>query len=173
MGQFFASVERQAFQYALMATSCPDDALELVQESMMALMKNYNHKPSNEWKPLFFRVLNNKITDFYRRNHLIKRWFLQSTSKDDEKASLLEDYVKDTGNNPDKQLEKKQMMHQVEHCLQSLSSKQRQAFLLRAWQGFNIEETALAMQCSKGSVKVHYSRAISKLKTLMSEYYKS
>ena len=42
--------------------------------------------------------------------------------------------------------------------------------MLREWQGLSVEETAVAMGVSKGSVKTHLWRAIQALQVLLQEY---
>ena len=71
---FLASVERQAFRMAVIATGSKEDALDIVQDAMLGLVHRYGSKPADQWKPLFFRVLQSRIRDWYRRQKVRNRW---------------------------------------------------------------------------------------------------
>ena len=68
MEEFLQDIERRAFHMAKMATGSREDALDIVQDTMFKLVEKYSDKNSSEWRPLFYRILNSKITDYYRRN---------------------------------------------------------------------------------------------------------
>ena len=50
MEKFLASVERRAFRMAELATRSSDDALDILQDAMIALVQKYSDKPPEEWK---------------------------------------------------------------------------------------------------------------------------
>jgi RNA polymerase sigma-70 factor (ECF subfamily) len=75
-----------------------------------------------------------------------------------------------TISDPASQLDQTRAMTLLKSTLQTLPSRQREAFLLRAWEGLDVAQTAQAMGCSTGSVKTHCSRAIHTLRDHLAEY---
>ncbi len=172
LNQFLIDVERRAFRIAQMATNNPDDALDLVQESMADFARRYADKGDADWPPLFHRVLYSRITDWHRRTLVRERlrvWFTWGGVGDDE-ADPLENMADPRRESPADLLLRRGMGEALEEAIRQLPLRQRQAFLLRAWEGLDVAQTAKAMGCSDGSVKTHYFRAVQRLRDLLGEY---
>ncbi len=58
----------------------------------------------------------------------------------------------------------RQSLRRLEAALARLPVRQREAFQLRVWEGLSVDDAALAMSCSAGSVKTHLFRAMQALK---------
>jgi RNA polymerase sigma-70 factor (ECF subfamily) len=147
-----------------------ETALDIVQDSMMRLAEKYSDRPAEEFPPLFQRILQNAIRDSYRRSRTRAGHVVQLSSfepLDDELADPLETLEIDEELNPfatpHAALLQAETLNLIETALQNLPPRQREAFLLRYWEGLDIAETALAMGCTEGSVKTHCSRATNAL----------
>lgn len=175
MDRFLASVERRAFRMAQIATGSREEALDIVQDAMFGLVKRYSEKSEKEWKPLFFRILQSRIRDWYRRNRVRRRWriWLDSGHKPDGKEGEdpLATLADPNAHNPAEESILADATAALDSALRTLTLRQQQAFLLRAWEGMSLRETAVAMKCSEGSVKSHYSRAVHALRNLLEEYW--
>ena len=147
-----------------------EDALDIVQDAMLDLARKYAHKPAGEWMPLFQRILQSRIRDWYRRQKVRNRWRTW-LRRDDEEADPdpLQNIPDPGGRSPLEQAEQDHDMERLGAALQRLPLRQQQAFLLRVWEGLDVAQTAAAMGCSPGSVKTHYSRAIHSLREVLGE----
>lgn len=170
---FLAEVERRALRMAEIAVRDRDEALDLVQEAMIKLVRKYASRPSTEWAPLFFRILQNGIRDWHRRQKVRKRvmvWFSRAPSGDDE-YDVTANAPDPAGRTPDEQLQTSEAMQHLEAAVQELPGRQREAFMLRTFEGLDVAATAAAMGCSDGSVKTHYFRAIHSLRDTLGEHW--
>jgi len=142
-----------------------DNALDIVQDTMLKLAEKYGDRPPEEFPMLFQRILQNTIRDFYRRQKVRSIWttLLSSfTPADDDEGDPLETLQAHEGSNiptPHGSLEQSQVLAIIEKEVGKLPPRQREAFLMRYWEDMDIAETAVAMGCSEGSVKTHCSRA--------------
>ncbi len=169
MERFLASVEKRAFRMAELATGNREDALDLVQDSMYGLVRSYADRPESEWRPLFFRILQNRVRDWSRRKRFrgAFRVFLTKGLKgesDPGHAEPLNNLPDPESVNPAREVQRRDEARNLKKALAGLPQRQQQAFLLRAWERLSIQETARAMKCSEGSVKTHYSRAVQALR---------
>jgi RNA polymerase sigma-70 factor (ECF subfamily) len=173
---FLAGVERRAFKQAMFAVRDEHGALDIVQDAMLKLTEKYAEKPAAELPMLFQRILQNTIHDHFRRQKVRSTWttLLSALGKGDEKDDdfdPLETLPAKSDSNfnraPAEQLEQRQLIATIEHALERLPARQREAFLLRYWEEFDVAETAAAMGCSEGSVKTHCSRAVHALAEML------
>mgnify|MGYP000562434933 CR=1 FL=1 len=171
MDKFLQSVQGRAFRIAQIATGNAEDALDLVQDAMFKLVEKYSSRPENEWTPLFYRILSSRINDLHRRNKVRNRHRTWLNVGEEDKEDPIQTAPDINGQKPESESEIDESMEKLQGALNQLPPRQQQAFLLRAWEGLNVKETALAMSCAEGSVKTHYSRAIHSLREQLGEHW--
>ncbi len=172
--QFLSGIERRALRTAQFATRNTDEALDLVQDAMIGLVRNYSGRPAHEWTPLFYRILQSRIRDWQRRSAVrnrLRAWLPLDSQVDGEEHDPLQNIADPAAKTPVEIMALKNTTQAVEKALQSLPTRQREAFLLRVWEGLDVTQTAYAMGCSEGSVKTHYSRAVHSLRELLEDHW--
>ena len=151
-------------------------AVDIVQDAMLKLTEKYAQKPAAELPMLFQRILQNTIHDHFRRQKVRSTWtvLLSALGKGDEKDEdfdPLETLAAKSDSNaaadPAQRFQQAQVVGAIEQALARLPARQREAFLLRYWEEFDVAETAAAMGCSEGSVKTHCSRAVAALAAML------
>lgn len=163
MDLFFRDAEQRAYLMAMTLTRNHHDALEVVQDSMLRLVQHYCDRQPDEWGPLFHRILQNRVRDWYRRNRVrqllggLLPWPTAEASAEATAESAEQRVIEDAE------------LTAVLDALQVLPLRQQQTFLLRAWQGMSTRETAFALSISENSVKTHYARATRALRAILGD----
>jgi RNA polymerase sigma-70 factor (ECF subfamily) len=174
LDQFLASVEKRAFKIAQLGLRNDDDALDAVQDAMMKLVQSYGARPEDEWRPLFYRILSNRVRDMQRRRTVrgrIMAWLPAASGDDDDEAYDPIAQAPSPDVTPVRRLELDEAIGALEIAVAELPARQQQAFLLRNFEGLDVSETASAMGCSEGSVKTHYFRALGALRARLGEVF--
>jgi len=168
LSAFLAGVERRAFKQAMFAVRDEEAALDIVQDAMLRLAQSYGDRDAAELPPLFQRILQNAIRDWFRRQKVRSLWTTLLSSlapgrgEDDEHDPLETLQAAGESNreeSPPDRLERAQVLEIIEQEISRLPLRQREAFVMRYWEELDVAETATAMGCSEGSVKTHCSRA--------------
>ncbi|MFN3417061.1 MAG: RNA polymerase sigma factor [Caldimonas sp.] len=168
LSDFLKGVDKRAFKRVVYAVRDTDAALDIVQDAMIRLAEKYAHRPAAELPLLFQRILSNATTDWFRRQK-VRTAVMQSFSDLEEHdggdaVDLLDTLealqaTQGTESAADA-LSRSQVLQAIDAEVQKLPARQREAFLMRYWEEFDVSETASVMGCSEGSVKTHCSRAV-------------
>ncbi len=164
LNQFFIAHEKKAYAIAFMSLNNQEDALDVVQDVMIKFVQKYSDKEKSCWVPLFYRMINNKVTDFHRANTKKNKLFSFPTNNEEQEEPL--------SNFEDKnqidiinQINNEMTISHLQIALNDLPTRQLQSFMCRIWEGLSVAETAQSMKCSQGSVKTHLFRALSNLRS--------
>lgn len=177
LNRFLQDVEHKAYRMALFALRDSEEALDVVQDAMFKLASRYGGKPAGQWRPLFYRILANRITDAHRQRSRTGRLFAAPEPRAEEDAtesesdSLVDRVAAAENLEPELRSRLDGATERLSLLVGELPQRQREAFLLRAWEGFDVAATAKAMRCSVGSVKTHYSRAVHSLRAGLQEIW--
>ena len=168
LSDFLAEVERRAYKQAVYAVRNDESALDIVQDAMMKLAGKYGDRPVTEFPMLFQRILQNTIRDWFRRAKVRSFWTMlfsgmtpagEAGDDFDPLETLEAQEGSKSALSAADEVSQKQIMAAIEKEIEKLPARQREAFMLRYWEDFDVAETAQAMGCSQGSVKTHCSRA--------------
>ena len=164
---FLRGIEKRAFKRTSFAVRDEDAALDIVQDAMIRLAERYADRPAEELPLVFQRILSNATMDWFRRQKVrnaVVQNFSDFSTGDDEDFDLLEALNSVEGalgaEGVDEAVSREQILLEIESQIAELPARQREAFLLRYWEEFDVAETAEVMGCSEGSVKTHCSRAV-------------
>ena len=175
MEQFLCHIEQRAFHYIRASVGNIEDTHDIVQESMYKLVQKYAVKSPAEWKPLLYRIMSSKVTDFHRRRAIREKFIFQTPARvpveEDYLQSQALDAIARDSEAPLPSLERELRVDKLIQSIRELSLRQQQAFMLRCWEGMSTKDTAIAMGCSEGSVKTHYSRAMIQLREQLEDHY--
>jgi RNA polymerase sigma-70 factor (ECF subfamily) len=142
----------------------------VVQDAMWKLAHHYGDRDAAEWAPLFHAILQRRIRDALRRGR-VRRRFRAWWGGGDEDGDPIASIPDPCAANPAEQVAQTRASEKLEAALRELPPRQQQAFLLRAWEGLDVRETAHAMGCSPGSVKTHYARALAALRAKLEGHW--
>jgi len=135
-----------------------EDAKEISQET---LMRAFRYLGSFDRKRSFKNWLLQIEMNVWRR-HGTRTWDAQA---------LRELAARDTTEGPEEKRAGAETREKLLACLDGLSPREREVFLLRDIEGRSVKETAEVLRISSLSVRVHLSKARGKIRELVKERF--
>ncbi len=144
---------------ALRMTRDMEDAKEASQETLFRAFRYFSNFDSDRsFRSWLFGILVNEARNARKKRAAARLSLDHVTAAADMNRFASPDPP------PDSLHAKKELRTQIMECLEILSPRERETFLLRDIEGLSIKESAKALRCSTLSIRVHLSRARGKMK---------
>jgi RNA polymerase sigma-70 factor, ECF subfamily len=172
-------LRRRLLRQARMAVHDTAHAEDLVQDTLIAVLQQWpGYRGDAALSTWAIAILRHKVADWYR-SPLAKRQTQLPTSDDADEASLdaaLANQFDETGHwreavpewqQPDNQMQRKQMAQAIEGCLSCLPPQTRHVFMMREWLGFETDDIRAQLGLSAENVRTILHRARMSLRDCM------
>jgi RNA polymerase sigma-70 factor (ECF subfamily) len=141
-----------------------EQAEDAFQETWYRVLKSAERfNPDLRFAPWLYRIATNLCRDMGRRGKLRNHRSLDAPMGPEADVTL-GDFVAGSEPAPDDRTADRDVGRHVERFVQSLPDRQREAFVLRHYQGLSYEEIARAQRCSLAAVKSNIHHAVVSLR---------
>jgi RNA polymerase sigma-70 factor (ECF subfamily) len=147
--------ERQLFSFLEYMVGSREEAQDIAQETFLKMCQHSKrYQPSGKFRSWLFRIAGNLARSRLRRQKIL-RWIRFDPAVHDRLAPT---------EGPDAALEKQQERAAVRRALMRLPDRQRQAIVLRQYEGLAYREIAETMQTTVSAVETLLFRAMAALR---------
>jgi RNA polymerase sigma-70 factor (ECF subfamily) len=154
--------------YATRLLKDPIAAEDVAQDAFLALYRHLNQVPVAAFRPWLYRVARNLCLDQLRRRKFKLSLFRDLQKDDDQPLSLADGDAAP----PDQVAETREAQQAIEHAIQELPTKFREAFQLCEVEGLSYEDAAAIMGCPVKTVSTRLFRARQRFQSLVSRLIK-
>ncbi|MBD3335842.1 MAG: sigma-70 family RNA polymerase sigma factor [Candidatus Eisenbacteria bacterium] len=146
--------EKAVFAFLEMMVGSPEEAQDLAQEAFLRMCRHApRYRPSGQFRSWLFRIAGNLARSRLRRRKIL-RWVRFDPVLHDRLIP---------GDRPDAALERQERRRAVRRALGRLPERQRQALVLRQYEGLAYREIAETMETTVSAVESLLFRAMAAL----------
>ncbi len=148
----------QIFRFLLSSLRDPDAAETLTQDCLLKAHRNWSSfRGESNVLTWLLRIAINLQKDEWRSRRL---QFWKTTSRNSVDADDVSGWLASDESSPEQQVVARDQVRLVWLAVKGLSERQRTVFMLRHVEEMELQEIAVAMNLSEGTVKAHLSRAM-------------
>lgn len=164
--------ELRVWRYLFRSVKVQAMADDMLQDVWFAVARQASgYQVSARFTTWVFTIAHNRLVDHFRsaKNHLSLHCHGSSGDEDDN-AALEDTLAADSGFGPMRQLESREQAAALIAAVEQLAPEQREAFLLQAEAGMNVQEIARTTGVSFETAKSRLRYARSKLRQQLLEF---
>lgn len=168
VSELFARYKKPVFNFALRIVGNRADAEDATAEVFLNLFKkHYQYTTGVKFSTWLYTIARNSCIDRLRKRK--QAVSLNYQAKDGE---TVEWEIEDAASVTDQEAIHKETKQLVKQAIAKLDEEQRQAIVLREYQGLSYEQIAQVMGCSLEKIKILIFRARERLKGELASYLK-
>lgn len=165
-GSLVQSYERQAYGLAYSFMGNREDAEDMLQESFLQAFRALpRFRQDSSFRTWFFRILINRCRS-EQRKRAWKVWIGKESPEGDPEEPQ-QPLVQTT---PREEAAADELCQRVEEAIQTLPTRQRLVFTMKALEGMTLREIAELLGLRLGTVKAHLFQATQKMQHALKEY---
>ncbi|UCC99938.1 MAG: sigma-70 family RNA polymerase sigma factor [Phycisphaerales bacterium] len=148
------------------------EAENLCQETFFRMVRaKKKYVATAQFKTWLYHIAYNLCRDRLRRKtHRSTQSLNALTLSRDEGGVELQERIADPSSDPDRDVEKDELIASVKNAIAHLPETEHLVVILREYQGLEVSEIADILNCPVGTVKSHNHRARKKLKIMLAKY---
>jgi len=159
--------QNQVYNVAYRIMGDPAAAADAAQEAFISAYKGLHRFRGGSFKSWLLRIVTNACYDELRRRKRRPQTSLEAITDENESFTKL---AGETAN-PEQHQQQAELVQAVADCLELLPDDQRVVTVLCDVEGYNYQEIADIVSVSLGTVKSRISRARSKLRDCLQQYW--
>ncbi|MBL9170523.1 MAG: sigma-70 family RNA polymerase sigma factor [Verrucomicrobiales bacterium] len=166
--------ERRLYTLARRITGSHEDAQDVTQEALLSAMDHLaGFREEARFGTWIQRIATHAALKILRKRKGLPTVSLEANTEPGEGYSNVPhpEFIADWNQSPEKLVDSRETLQQVESALEQLDEKHRLIFLLRDVEGFSIKETAAELGLSEANVKVRLLRARLQLREQMTRAF--
>ena len=155
--------ERMVYNLAMVKLQNKENAQDIAQECFLRAYKMLrSYRTDSAFSTWIYRICQNLIYDFYRKNKNIKTVSLSVS--DNGESEIKEKDIADTESEPSEQIIRAEKIEKVREIINSLPEDLRDIIILRDLKNISYAQISEMLNVELGTVKSRLSRAREKLK---------
>ena len=161
--------EMGVWRYVFRSVRVQAIADDLLQDVWFALARQApNYQPTAKFKTWLFTLAHNRLVDHFRtaKHHVS----LDDDDDESDSVALVQTLAANSGFGPLRRLESKEQAQALLEAIEQLPFAQREAFMLQAEAGMDVQDIATTTGVSFETAKSRLRYARSRLRELLQEY---